>query len=158
VDVDDRSLSAFGACHADGMREIEDVAYLNLDFGEGLLASFHVNWLSPVKVRHFLVGGSRKGLMYNDLSPDEKIKVYDKGVQMKSREGVYDLLVSYRSGDMWSPKIEAVEALKAELQYFTECIKKNEAPINDGRAGLRIVEMLEAAEGSLNRKGEAVYA
>jgi hypothetical protein len=97
-------------------------------------------------------------LVWNDLEADEKIKVYDRGVQMNSREGVYNLLVSYRSGDMWSPKIEATEALKAELSYFVDCIEKNEVPINDGMAGLRVVRMLEAAEESLSRKGEAVYA
>jgi predicted dehydrogenase len=84
--------------------------------------------------------------------------VYDRGVQMNSREGVYDLLVSYRSGDMWAPKIENTEALKAELSYFVHCIDQNETPFNDGMAGLRVVRMLEAAEQSLKHKGEAVFA
>ena len=97
-------------------------------------------------------------LVWNDLEADETIEVFDRGVQTNSKQGVYDLLVSYRSGDMWSPKVEATEALKAELGYFVECIKKGERPHNDGLAGLRIVRMLEAAEESLNRKGEAVYA
>jgi hypothetical protein len=96
--------------------------------------------------------------VWNDLEADEKIKVYDRGVQMNSREGVYDLLVSYRSGDMWAPKIENVEALKAELAYFVGCIENRQTPFNDGMAGLRVVRMLEAAQESLKRKGEAVYA
>ena len=89
---------------------------------------------------------------------DEKIKVYDKGVKITGREGVYDALVSYRSGDMWSPKVEATEALKEEMKYFVDCIERSERPFNDGMAGLRVVKMLEAAEESLKRKGEAVYA
>lgn len=77
---------------------------------------------------------------------------------MSGREGMYDLLVSYRSGDMWAPKIEATEALKAELAYFVNCIENTEVPFNDGIAGLRVVRMLESAEESLKLKGEAVYA
>jgi hypothetical protein len=96
-------------------------------------------------------------LVWNDLEADEKIKVYDRGVQMNSREGVYNLLVSYRSGDMWAPKIEATEALKVELAYFVECIETGEPPFNNGMAGLRVVQMLEAAEESLKKKGESVY-
>jgi predicted dehydrogenase len=97
-------------------------------------------------------------LVWNDLEADEKIKVYDRGVQMNGKQGVYDLLVSYRTGDMWSPKVEATEALKAELAYFVDCIEKGQSPHNNGSAGLRIVKMLEAAEESLTRKGDAVYA
>jgi hypothetical protein len=97
-------------------------------------------------------------LVWNDLEADEKIKIYDKGVEIAGREGVYELLVSYRSGDMWSPKIEATEALKSELGYFVECVEGGQRPFNDGRAGLRVVKMLEAAELSMKRKGEAVAA
>ncbi len=97
-------------------------------------------------------------LMWNDLEADEKIKVYDKGVRIGSREGVYDLLVSYRSGDMWAPKVEQVEALHVELEYFVDCIITDTIPFNDGSAGLRVVKMLEAAEASLVRKREAVCA
>jgi predicted dehydrogenase len=122
-----------------------------------VIAHINVNWLSPVKVRTALIGGEKKMLLWNDLEADEKIKVYDRGVKMTGREGVYDLLVSYRSGDMWAPKVEAAEALKAELAYFINCIEGGETPFNDGTAGLRVVRMLEAAEQSLQRKGEAVY-
>ena len=78
-----------------------------------MIAHINVNWLSPVKVRTTLIGGEKKMLVWNDLEADEKIKVYDKGVQMNNREGVYDLLVSYRSGDMWAPQVEQTEALQA---------------------------------------------
>jgi len=94
--------------------------------------------------------------VWNDLEADEKVKVDDKGVQMTSREGVYELLVSYRSGDMWAPKIEPTEALKAELEYFLECIETNQTPINDGVAGLRVIKLLEAATESLKLRGASV--
>jgi predicted dehydrogenase len=123
-----------------------------------VIAHINVNWLSPVKVRTTLIGGEKKMLMWNDLEADEKIKVYDKGVRIGNREGVYDLLVSYRSGDMWAPKIEQIEALRVELEYFIECIVADKTPFNDGAAGLRVVKMLEAAEASLVRKQEAVCA
>jgi predicted dehydrogenase len=149
------AIVATGEKHLNGLT---DVAYMTLYFPDNVIAHINVNWLSPVKVRTTLIGGEKKMLVWNDLEADEKIKVYDRGVQMNSREGLYNLLVSYRTGDMWSPKIEATEALKAELAYFVQCIHDGESPINDGLAGLRIVRMLEAAEDSLKRKGEAVYA
>lgn len=149
------AVIATGESHLNGLT---DVAYLTAYFPNNVIAHINVNWLSPVKVRTTLIGGEKKMVVWNDLEADEKIKVYDRGVNMTNREGVYDLLVSYRSGDMWAPKVEATEALKAELSYFVDCIDKNEVPLNDGLAGLRVVRMLEAAEASLSRKGEAVYA
>jgi predicted dehydrogenase len=149
------AIVATGEKHLNGLT---DIAFITLYFPDNVIAHINVNWLSPVKVRTTLIGGEKKMLVWNDLEADEKIKVYDRGVQMNSREGVYNLLVSYRSGDMWSPKIEATEALKAELSYFVDCIHNSEIPINDGMAGLRVVRMLEAAEESLSLKGEAVYA
>jgi hypothetical protein len=116
----------------------------------------NVNWLSPVKVRTTLIGGKDKMLVWNDLEADEKIKIYDKGVQISNGQSVYDLLVSYRSGDVWSPKVEQTEALKYELNYFLECITKDQIPVNDGAAGLRIVKLLEAAELSLKHRGRLV--
>jgi predicted dehydrogenase len=149
-----KSLSAFGTCHTKPESGIEDVAYLNLDFGDGLSASFHVNWLSPVKIRHFLVGGSRKGLVYNDLSPDEKIKVYDRGItvseDVEARRGV---LIGYRTGDVWSPKIDQSEALRNMVAHFAECIRDGKQPLTDGEAGLRVVRILEAAQRSIKAQG-----
>jgi len=149
------AIVATGAKHLNGLT---DVAYMTAYYPDNVIAHINVNWLSPVKVRTTLIGGEKKMVVWNDLEADEKIKVYDRGVNMTSREGVYNMLVSYRSGDMWAPKIEATEALKAELAYFAKCIETGETPINDGLAGLRVVRMLEAAEESLSRKGEAVYA
>src|SRR5581483_11101701 len=133
-----------------------DVAFITIYFPSNTIAHINVNWLSPVKIRTTLIGGEKKMLVWNDLEADEKIKVYDKGVQVSSRENVYELLVSYRSGDMWAPKVEQTEALKAELQYFLDCITNNETPFNDGVAGWRVVKMLEAAGESLKLRGETV--
>jgi predicted dehydrogenase len=121
-----------------------------------VLAHVNVNWLSPVKVRTTLIAGKDKMLVWNDLEADEKIKVYDKGVQITSGQGVYDLLVSYRSGDVWAPRCEQAEALKVELDYFVDCIQHDRTPINDGMAGLRVVRLLEAADQSLKDRGKIV--
>jgi predicted dehydrogenase len=134
----------------------EDVAYLTIYFADSVIAHINVNWLSPVKVRTTLLGGEKKMLVWNDLEADEKVKIYDKGVDITSGEGVYDLLVSYRSGDMWAPKIEQTEALTNEARYFIDCIDKQENPFNDGIAGLRVVRLLEAADQSLRERGRAI--
>jgi predicted dehydrogenase len=115
-----------------------------------------VNWLSPVKVRTTLIGGEKKMLVLNDLAADEKIKVYDKGVNVTSQQGVYELLVSYRSGDMWAPQVEQTEALRLEIDHLIDCIDKNKTPINDGYSGYQVVQVLEAAEQSLKSRGELV--
>lgn len=149
------AVVATGASHINGHA---DVAYMTIHYPNNVIAHINVNWLSPVKIRMTLIGGEKKMLVWNDLVADEKIRVYDKGVDVKNREGVYDLLVSYRTGDMWSPRLEATEALKLELDYFADCVNTGKTPINDGFAGLRVVQMLEAAETSLQKKGEVVYA
>ncbi len=135
----------------------EYVAYLTIHYGQNIIGHLNVNWLSPVKVRTTLVGGEKKMLVWNDLDPDMKIKVYDKGVEIRNREGVYDLLVSYRSGDMWAPRLDQTEALKLEAEYFVDCVKNGRTPFNDGQAGMRIVRMLESAQKSLRNHGEPVY-
>ncbi|MGA2416855.1 MAG: Gfo/Idh/MocA family oxidoreductase [Candidatus Sulfotelmatobacter sp.] len=148
------AISATGQTHLNGH---EDVAFITLYFPDKVIAHINVNWLSPVKVRTTLIGGEKKMLVWNDLEADEKIKIYDKGVNIKSREGLYNLLVHYRSGDMWSPQVEQVEALTREMAYFVECIVKDKKPMNDGEAGLRVVRMLEAANSSIRKRGELVH-
>ena len=133
-----------------------DIAFITVYFPQNTIAHINVNWLSPVKVRTTLIGGEKKMLVWNDLEADEKVKIYDKGVDISNREGVYELLVSYRSGDMWSPKVEQSEALKTELQYFLDCIETDQKPTNDGVAGLRVIRLLEAAGKSLKLRGETV--
>jgi predicted dehydrogenase len=139
------------------LNEYEDIAFMTIYFPEKVIAHINVNWLSPVKVRMTLIGGEKRMVVWNDLVADEKIRVYDRGVKTTSQEGVYKLLVNYRSGDMWAPRLEQVEALQHEMKYFVECIETGEDPINDGRAGLRIVKMLEAATKSLAQRGGLVY-
>ncbi|MGO9008524.1 MAG: Gfo/Idh/MocA family protein [Bryobacteraceae bacterium] len=146
-------LVAAGQSHVNGH---QDVAYVTVYLSDNVIAHFNVNWLSPVKVRTTLLGGEKKMVVWNDLDADEKVKVYDKGVDIKSREGVYELLVSYRTGDMWAPKIEQTEALASEVKYFLDCITRDEVPFNDGIAGLRVVKLLEAADRSLANNGAAV--
>ncbi|MFZ1005634.1 MAG: Gfo/Idh/MocA family oxidoreductase [Candidatus Sulfotelmatobacter sp.] len=148
------AISATGQTHLNGH---EDVAFITLYFPDKVIAHINVNWLSPVKVRTTLIGGEKKMLVWNDLEADEKIKIYDKGVNIKTREGLYNLLVHYRSGDMWAPQIEQVEALTGELAYFVECIAKDKKPMNDGEAGLRVVRMLEAANASIRKRGALVH-
>jgi predicted dehydrogenase len=134
----------------------EDVAYLTIYFESSVIAHINVNWLSPVKVRTTLLGGEKKMLVWNDLEADEKIKVYDKGVAITNGESVHDALVSYRTGDMWAPRVEQTEALSAEARYFIDCIGSQETPFNDGVAGLRVVKILEAADRSLKDRGRAI--
>jgi len=148
------ALSATGQTHLNGH---EDVAFITVYFPNKIIAHINVNWLSPVKVRTTLIGGEKKMLVWNDLEADEKIKIYDKGVRITSQEGLYNLLVNYRSGDMWAPHVEQVEALKQELAYFVDCIADDRAPSNDAYAGLRVVKMLEAANQSVRNRGALVY-
>jgi predicted dehydrogenase len=147
------AVVATGASHFKGL---EDVAYLTIYFPNNTIAHIHVNWLSPVKVRTTLIGGEHKMVVWNDLAADEKIKVYDKGVSVITKQGVYELLVSYRSGDMWAPKVEQTEALRVEAQYFIDCILHNHKPVNDGLAGRRVVQLLAAADRSLKKRGRIV--
>jgi predicted dehydrogenase len=148
------AVVASGQAHLNGHA---DVAFVTVYFPHNIIAHINVNWLSPVKIRTTLIGGEKRMLVWNDLEADEKVKVYDKGVQMTSRDGVYELLVSYRSGDVWAPKIEQTEALKTELEYFVHCVVNNETPFNDGVAGLRVVKVLEAAGESLKLMGKEVF-
>jgi predicted dehydrogenase len=152
----DEKPYAVGACGKAHVSDMEDTAYITVHFNNNMIAHFNVNWLSPVKVRTTLIGGEKKMLVWNDLEPDEKIKIYDKGVEVTSKEAAYKMLVNYRSGDMHAPRVEQVEALKLETEHFVNCIMHNEAPINDGLAGLRVVKMLDACSKSLKLNGQMV--
>ncbi len=149
------AVSATGISHIPG--QPENVAYITLFFDNPQIAHVHVNWLTPVKVRHTLIGGSEKMILYDDLEPSEKVKIYDKGVTIsQSPEAVYEMLVSYRSGDMWAPRLDATEALQVEAQHFIDCIEHGKEPITDGQTGLRLVQIVEAAEKSLRARGQLV--
>jgi predicted dehydrogenase len=159
IDKKPLALSAHGSIHFDG--RYEDIAYVSMEFeGNGFIAHFHVNWLSPVKIRKTLIAGDKKMLVWDDLDADEKVKIYDRGVDVRSangsKNGIHELLVSYRSGDVYIPKLEGTEALKAEAQYFVNCIEKNEEPFNNGQAGLQVVRFLEAADESIKNGGKRI--
>lgn len=147
------AVSACGKSHVYGY---ENLAYITVFFSNNMIAHFNVNWMSPVKVRSTLIGGKKKMLAWNDVNVDEKIKVYDKGVKVQSKEGIYDLLVSYRTGDIWAPKVEQTEALKLETEYFVDCIRNNRDPFNNGHAGLRVVQLLNACDESLKNNGQQI--
>src|SRR5438477_1674364 len=119
IQAEPEAIVATGEKHLNG---VEDVAHRTVYFPKNIIAHINVRWLSPVKIRTTLIGGQKKMVVWNDLVADEKVRVYDKGVQISNGEGIRDLLVSYRSGDMWAPQIEQTEALRVELSYFADCI------------------------------------
>jgi predicted dehydrogenase len=144
------AIAATGTAHINGF---EDVAYVTIFYPDNLIAHLSINWLSPVKIRMTMIGGQKKMLVWNDLVADEKLKVYDRGIEVETKEESYHARINYRSGDVWVPRLEQVEALKTEAQYFVDCIYGNLAAINDGAAGLRVVRMLEAIIQSLKTGG-----
>jgi predicted dehydrogenase len=153
------AVSATGMSHLAG--EPENIAYVSLFFANKLIAHIHVNWLAPVKVRRTLIGGSNRMIVYDDLEPSEKIKVYDRGITLNGNpqtngEKVYQMLVGYRTGDMWAPRLDVTEALAVELREFISCIENNATPTADGQAGLRVVQILEAASASLAQRGRVI--
>ncbi len=149
------AVSATGISHIPG--QPENVAYITLFFTSPQIAHVHVNWLTPVKVRHTLIGGSEKMILYDDLEPSEKLKVYDKGIRVTpGREDVYRMLVSYRLGDMWAPRLDTTEALQTEALHFIDCVENGREPETDGPAGLRMINMIEAAEMSLRDRGRLI--
>ena len=145
-----RIVHATGACHAGN--GIEDIAYITLTFDNNLIAHFNVSWLSPVKVRQMLIGGTRKMIVYDDLTPLEKVRIYDKGISIaeaSAYDSQYVNQVQYRIGDMHSPVIDLTEALKVEVSHFVDCVLEGKQPITDGLSGWRTVRILEAANVSL---------
>lgn len=154
LDQQPKAVSAVGSCHVGN--DLEDIAYLTLEFENNLIAHFHVNWLAPMKIRKTLIGGTKSMIVYDDNETSEKVKIYDKGIDVTTREGVYDTLVQYRTGDMLSPKLEQTEALAVGTQHFIDCILNDKQPLTDGRAGLNVVRILEASEISIKDRGRMV--
>lgn len=153
-----KALSAIGSCHIE--QGIENIAYVILRFADEFIAHFHFNWLSPVKIRRTLIAGTRKMILYDDIEPTEKVRVYDKGVTSNrsdtDKEAAYQTLVSYRTGDVWAPKLDSTEALRYVCDEFLEAIQKKRRPLTDGAAGLRVVRLLEAAQQSIKQGGRAI--
>jgi predicted dehydrogenase len=152
-----KSVTASGKCHIKySDKKIENIAYITVNFDDDSIAHFHLNWLSPVKIRQILIGGSKKMLIFNDLEPIEKIKIYDSGVDIKTPQDFYDTLLQYRTGDMYSPKVENRKALEMECEHFYECIMENKHTDTSGKDGLYVVKLLEASNESLRKGGELV--
>lgn len=148
------AISATGIAHVTG--QPENMAYLTCFYEDNLVAHIHANWLAPVKLRRTLLGGEKQMIVYDDLEPSERIKVYDKGITVSDEKEIHKLLISYRSGDCWSPKIPAGEALENEVAHFAECIRDGVRPLSDGLAGLRVVKMIEAGTLSMRQRGAPV--
>jgi predicted dehydrogenase len=150
------AVSASGLTHFPGTPE--NLAYITLFYDSGTIAHVNVNWMAPVKVRQILVGGSRKMIVYDDMQASEKVKVYDSGVSFTNDpQQIYQMRVGYRTGDMWAPKLDGTEALRVEGEHFVKCVESGQTPATDGRLGLRVVELIEAATSSMRGKGETVY-
>jgi predicted dehydrogenase len=146
-------VRVFGKAHVNHM---EDVAHILVYFPNNLMASFNVNWLSPVKIRSTMIGGDKRMLLWNDIASDEKIKVYDKGIKERTKKEIRDLMINYRLGDMWSPKIDQREALFVAISHFVECIIENKRNVSDGKFGLEVVRLLHACEKSIKNNGGLV--
>jgi predicted dehydrogenase len=148
-------VSAIGSCHIEA--GIENIAYLVMRFEDEFIAHFHFNWLAPVKIRRTLIAGTSKMVLYDDIEPTEKVRVYDKGVtanRVADREAEYQTLVSYRTGDVWAPRLDPTEALRYVVAEFLDSIQLGRKPLTDGQAGLRVVRLLEAAQESIKSGGQ----
>ena len=151
-----KSVVAIGGSHTGN--NIEDIAYVTVVYSSELMAHFHINWMSPVKIRRIIIGGSKKMIVFDDLDPSEKIKIYDKGILLAKtdKKVFYQNIIQYRIGDMYAPKIDQTEALKVLIDHMADCIIKKKKPVTDGESGLRVVRILEAADKSLKKGGAKV--
>ena len=151
-----KSVIAIGLCHTNS--RIEDIAYVTVQFEGELTAHFHINWMSPVKIRRIIIGGSKKMIVFDDLDPAEKIKIYDKGILLgkKNKKVFYQNIIQYRIGDMYAPKIDQTEALKILIDHLADCVMNKKKPLTDGESGLRVVRILEAADKSIKKGGVKV--
>jgi predicted dehydrogenase len=148
------SVLATGASH---FKSLEDVAYLTVYYPNNLIAHIHVNWLSPVKVRQTLIAGRKKMIVWDDNEPIEKVRIYDKGVEVaKTSDDVYKMLIQYRTGDMYCPKLDNTEGLATEVNHIVDCLIENKSPIADGFSGHLVVKILEAAQLSLKNRGKEI--
>lgn len=155
IDAEPVAVSATGYSHVQG--QPENMAFLTVFFANDLIAHINVNWLSPVKIRRTLVGGSKQMIVYDDVENSEKLKIYDSGIKVtETPDEIHKLMISYRTGDLWSPKVVGAEALQVEVQHFLSCINGEETPLTGGEEGLKIVKVLEAADVSMRKRGAPV--
>jgi predicted dehydrogenase len=155
LDEEPVAVSATGSCHVVGSPE--NMAHITLFFESPCVAHVSVNWLSPIKVRQTFIGGSKKMIVYDDLEPTEKIKIYDKGITLdEGTENAHQFRIGYRAGDMWAPHISTTEALQTEVEHFVECLRTGAQPLSSGISGLRVVEVLEATCRSIAEQGKPI--
>jgi predicted dehydrogenase len=147
------AVSAHGIANYNGK---ENIAHISIYFEDNCFAHFHVNWTSPVKIRRMIVGGDKKMLVFDDMENFEKIKVYDAGVEMKTTKSIHEALVQYRIGDMYSPKIQEVEALELGAKEFIASINENRLPLTSGKDGLDVIRLLEATDKSIKNRGQII--
>ncbi|MCH8902297.1 MAG: Gfo/Idh/MocA family oxidoreductase [Bacteroidetes bacterium] len=148
-------LKAMGADHVG--KGLEDVAYVHIEFENQLIAHFHLNWLSPVKIRKILIAGSKQMIVYDDIESSEKIKIYDKGIDVNSKEDEHKTLIQYRSGNMYSPALENTEALRSMIEEFVASVQEKREPLTSGQNGLEVVKLLQATQQSIKNNGEIVH-
>lgn len=149
------AISATGARHVPG--QLDNIAFLTLFYESSFIAHIHVNWLAPIKLRKTLISGNQKMIVFDDLEPSEKVKVYDKGISLNNSDAKYkDMSINYRTGDMLSPKLDMTEALTIEANHLVDCITNSKRPLTDGHMGARVVKVMEAASKSLAEKGKLI--
>lgn len=155
LDEEPIAVSASGVTHFEHVPE--SLAYVTVFYGSGAIAHVNVSWMSPVKLRQILLGGSKKMILYDDMANSEKIKLFDSGVKLiNEAEEIYKLRVGYRTGDMWAPKLETTEALRVAADHFVDCIKTGRNPISSGLLGANVVDVIEAATQSMLSRGKTV--
>lgn len=152
------SVTAIGASH--NTHHLEEMAYVSFLYHDGAIAHLNFNWLSPLKIRRILVGGSKKMLVYDDMESSEKIKIYDKGITVfggqMDQDGIHRMLINYRMGDMRAPHVENIESLTQAVNHFISCILKQQTPLSGGPEGLKVVQMIEAIQMSLRSSGKTI--
>lgn len=154
IDKTPVSVQATGISHTGN--GIENIAYLTINYKEEFIAHFNCSWSSPVKIRSILIGGTKKMVVYDDLQTTEKIKLYDSGFDVKSDDEKRNLLISYRTGDIFIPNLPNLEALSLMAKDFIHCIQSGNEPISSAKRGYQVVKILEAAQNSIKNKGVEV--
>jgi predicted dehydrogenase len=152
----DKKITAVSANGIANYYDHENIAHISVYFENNCFAHFHINWTSPVKIRRMLVGGKKKMLVFDDMENMEKIKVYDSCIEINSNEGIHEALAQYRTGDMFSPKVNQTEALSLGVKEFVDSIIENRTPLTDGVNGLKVVKILEASDKSIKNKGKLI--
>ena len=152
IDQAPKSVIAVGTSHAQpykNKKKFEEVAYITLLYENNFVAHIHLNWLSPVKVRKILISGDKQMVVWNDLLPDEKLKIYDHGIEINEEKQKYVALVNYRLGDILTPSIDRQEPLKNMVSSFVQCVRNEKCEISNGYTGYRVISIIEACQKSI---------